>query len=129
MGFVFGIDYLGGGIFFNGVDFVYNISNRYAQEIIIQILLPLGLTVITIIGTLYIRSTTLSQIGKNTLLLCGMESMVKSLVPLFFTMCGLEFIPPNSLCCFLFVGICFGALNKWVFPRINRHMPWLAGKV
>lgn len=116
-------------IYFYGVDICYQNLGAYTLQIAIQIIIPLLMTVFTIIATLYIKvgNYILAEIGRNTIVLCNTESMFKSLIPTLFSAVGISFAPQNCLSCMIYVAVCFGLSYKWLIPVINKYAPFMLG--
>ncbi|MEL2239678.1 acyltransferase family protein [Leclercia adecarboxylata] len=52
------------------------------------------------------------NVGKNTLNICGLEYIVKSLIPLFIGLLGLQFTIPNPLAAVIYTCICIYVAHK-----------------
>lgn len=116
-------------IYFGKTEAIYIITNRYIRELVIQVVLPLILTIFTIILSFYIKGNVVAEVGRNTLILCGAESMIKSIIPMMAEMVGLCIKPTSTLGCMVFVMVCFALAYKLLFPLINKYFPVLAGKI
>lgn len=76
-------------------------------DLVVEIVIPLLLSVCTLELCLFIKNSNIIFLGKNSLFLCGCESIVKLSVLYTFSAIGLKFDLSCPFYCLVYIIICF----------------------
>lgn len=93
-----------------GGDYVARDSLPYGHvfyDLVVEIVVPFLLSICTIDLCLCIKIPRIIFLGKNSLFLCGCESIVKLSVLYSFSTIGLDFDLSSPFHCFVYIIICF----------------------
>ena len=83
-------------VFFGGVGFFFKNADAYFYRVMCYLIIPGILSVWLVVTSFFIpQSVTLCELGRNTLVLCGTESIVKSLA-YFMNMLGFAVGPTGG---------------------------------
>lgn len=114
-------------LWFYGVHIGIGMLSGYIRSYMVQIIIPLVMSIWLIISCFFIpASPSVIETGKNTMILCGTETMIKNFMGILIG--GLNISICGGLKNILFVFVCYVFEYRFIFPYINRHLPWLNGK-
>lgn len=95
------------------------ITNPIAKHLILAYM-----TISFLILTLFIKSKPLEIIGQNTMVFCGMETIMKTVAGFLLSDLGLSI--DNDIKRMIYVSILFVLMYKVVLPMIKKHIPVLS---
>ena len=91
------------------------------SDLIVKIVLPFIFSMFIVECSFWIKSNVLSEIGRNTIVLCGAESVVKSIVVCCFSFIGLNIkFTDSQIYAYIYVLLCFTFYYKIVIPISKR---------
>lgn len=110
------------GFLFFEKDLLHIICINQAFILLHSIIRPLILIFFVILSAHFMgEATLLSELGRNTLYLCGSEYLIKTLVAICAQMLGLNLTFPNPVASFLYIFFLLYVCNK-VFVPIEKRI-------
>lgn len=109
-------------IYFYGVGVIYSLASGKYSDALINI----SVTTLLFIPSIYLSRlfifTPILYLGRNTLLLCGTEQLVKLLVVEAVGLAGIHMAPANPLQVFILTSLCFTLSYFLIIPSYNKLM-------
>lgn len=120
------VTYMCAILYFKGINIIEISNSAILQEIFRNTVIGFVLSVHLIITSMFIKTKTMAYIGRHTMILCGTESMLKSLVIIPYSF-GILFQPKSSLEVFIYVIFLYIFSYKIIFPLIDNNFNILNG--
>lgn len=112
--------------YFKGINIIRISNSAIPLQIFRNTVMGFVLSVHLIITSMFIKTKTMAYIGRHTMVLCGAESMLKSLVIVPYSF-GILFQPKSSLEVFIYVIFLYIFSYKILFPLIDNNFKILNG--
>ena len=110
-----------------GDGFIYFKGGQYIDNMLFTVI-KLSWVTVSLIGiSFFIDSSFLATVGRNTIILCGSEFMLKSIVPIACDMVNVKFEIKSPVACMLYVAVLFMLAGRFVIPFVRKNCTILTG--
>lgn len=107
-------------VYFNGIGVIYSYASGKYSNATINILLTMLLFVPSIYISKLITFKPVLFLGRNTLLLCGTEQLVKLIITEVAGLVGIAITPANPLQVFILTSLCFTLSYIVIIPSYSK---------